>query len=90
MYPFHLVKRFYSQPRQYIKGRPTSVVFRDDDRYWSGGILYNNPDDPDLFVPKRYGLGWTVNIGHPQGKLVIKRTKYTIRAKVHYSHCPLL
>jgi uncharacterized membrane protein len=22
-------------------------------------------------VPKRFGLGWTVNIGHPLGKLVL-------------------
>ena len=49
--------------------RSTPVIFRDDDRYWYGGIFYNNPDDPDVFVPKRYGLGWTVNLGHPQGRL---------------------
>ncbi len=49
----------------------TSVVFRDDDRYWYGGILYNNPDDPALFVEKRYGLGWTLNFGHPQARLVL-------------------
>lgn len=46
-------------------------VFRDDDRYWYGGVFYHNPDDPALFVPKRFGLGWTVNLGHPQGKLVL-------------------
>ena len=49
----------------------TDSVFRDDDRYWYGGFFYNNPDDPALFVPKRFGLGWTVNFGHPQGKLVL-------------------
>lgn len=49
----------------------TDVVFRDDDRYWYGGIFYNNPDDPAVFVPKRYGLGWTVNFGNPRGKLVL-------------------
>ncbi len=52
------------------RGR-TEAVFRDDDRYWSGGIFYNNPDDPNLFVPKRFGLGWTLNFGHPQAKLVL-------------------
>lgn len=46
------------------------VIFRDDDRYWNGGVFYNNPDDPALFVPKRFGLGWTMNFGHPQAKLV--------------------
>ena len=52
------------------RGR-TDAVFRDDDRYWSAGIFYNNPDDPALFVPKRFGLGWTLNFGHPQAKLVL-------------------
>ena len=51
--------------------QPTSAIFRDDERYWSGGIFYNNPDDPAVFVPKRFGLGWTVNFGHPQGKLLL-------------------
>ena len=49
----------------------TDAIFRDDDRYWSGGIFYNNPDDPALFVPKRFGLGWTMNFGHPRAKLVL-------------------
>jgi uncharacterized membrane protein len=48
-----------------------SAVFRDDDRYWYGGLFYSNPDDPALFVEKRYGLGWTLNFGHPQAKLVL-------------------
>ena len=52
------------------RGR-TDAVFRDDDQYWSAGIFYNNPDDPALFVPKRFGLGWTLNFGHPQAKLVL-------------------
>jgi uncharacterized membrane protein len=51
--------------------QPTPAIFRDDERYWSGGIFYNNPDDPAVFVPKRFGLGWTVNFGHPQGKLLL-------------------
>jgi len=49
----------------------SDAVFREDDRYWYGGFFYNNPDDPALFVPKRFGLGWTVNFGHSQGKLVL-------------------
>lgn len=47
------------------------IVFREEDRYWYGGFFYNNPDDPAVFVPKRFGLGWTVNFGHPRGKLVL-------------------
>src|SRR6266705_6254170 len=49
----------------------TDAFFRDDDRYWYAGFFYNNPDDPAVFVPKRYGLGWTLNFGHPQAKLVL-------------------
>lgn len=51
--------------------RPTSLMVRDDDRYWYAGFFYTNPDDADLFVPKRYGLGWTMNFGHPQAKVVL-------------------
>ena len=52
------------------RGR-TDAVVRDDDRYWYAGVFYTNPDDPALFVPKRFGLGWTMNFGHPQAKLVL-------------------
>lgn len=49
----------------------TDADYRDDDRYWRGGFLYNNPDDPAVFVRKRFGLGWTLNFGHPQSKLIL-------------------
>lgn len=67
---------FLPHPRSWTKASTPAnrqlprVVFRDDDQYWYG-FFYNNPDDPDLFVPKRYGLGWTVNFGHPLGKWVM-------------------
>ena len=38
---------------------------RDNDRYWKGGIFYVNPDDPALFLPERFGIGWTINLGRP-------------------------
>lgn len=40
----------------------------DDDRHWVGGIVYNNPDDPRVLVPKRFGVGLTVNYARPGGK----------------------
>ena len=49
--------------------RYTGPIFHDDSRYWYG-IVYYNPDDPDVIIPKRYGFGWTVNFGHPMGKLI--------------------
>jgi uncharacterized membrane protein len=71
-----LVMFWYPQPfrtkiRSSTDRQRTNAVFRDDNRYWYGGFLYNNPDDPDLFVPKRFGLGWTINFSHPQAKLAL-------------------
>lgn len=63
--------RFRRKANMLVDRPSTSVVFRDDDRYWYGGIIYNNPDDPALFVEKRYGLGWTLNFGNPQAKLIL-------------------
>ena len=36
--------------------RPEEIS-RDDDRFWKWGVIYNNPDDPALFVEKRVGVG---------------------------------
>jgi uncharacterized membrane protein len=41
------------------------VVNRDDDRNYRWGLLYFNRDDPSLFVPKRFGIGWTLNLARP-------------------------
>lgn len=35
--------------------------------HWSGAY-YRCPEDPRLVVPKRKGVGWTINLGHPKGK----------------------
>lgn len=34
------------------------------------GVLYRNPNDPRLWVPKLSGLGYTINFAHPKGWLV--------------------
>jgi len=33
--------------------------------------VYCNPGDPAIFVPKPYGIGWTVNMARPMGWLTI-------------------
>ena len=63
--------RSQTQERTPANRQRSSIIFRDDERYWYGGVFYNNPDDPAIFVPKRFGLGWTVNLGNPKGKLFI-------------------
>lgn len=67
--------------------RPDSV---DDDQHWKGGLFYVNRNDPALVVPRRFGLGWTVNLGHPAGialtillLLVIAATVTTIVLTAH-------
>lgn len=42
----------------------------DDDRYWKLGGIYYNPSDPALFLEKRFGIGWTINYGHPLAWLI--------------------
>lgn len=37
----------------------------DDDDHWKLGIFYVNRDDASVFVPERFGVGWTVNFGRP-------------------------
>lgn len=45
---------------------------RDDDRFWKlGSTIYYNPEDPALFIEKRFGVGWTVNAGRPLGMFLM-------------------
>jgi len=39
-------------------------VNRDDDRFWKGGLIYVNRDDPAIMVGNRFGVGWTPNLGN--------------------------
>ena len=46
-----------------FSSKPTGDRTPDD--CWKWGLFYVNPDDPALFVEKRFGLGYTVNLGNP-------------------------
>ena len=58
-----------------VYGQAGSRVFRsmqgserllaDDDEHWKLGIFYCNPDDASLFLPERFGIGWTFNLARP-------------------------
>ncbi|MFJ4030247.1 DUF1648 domain-containing protein [Paenarthrobacter sp. NPDC089989] len=52
--------------------RPTAAE-EEQDKLWVAGILYNNPDDPHILVPKRpgTGIGLTVNVGNRKGRAVM-------------------
>ncbi len=47
------------------------VINRDVDKYWKLGLIYYNPDDPSIFVEKRFGVGVTINFGRPGAWMVI-------------------
>ncbi len=34
------------------------------EHYRLGGRIYINPEDPLLWVEKRFGIGWTLNFGN--------------------------
>lgn len=43
----------------------------DERRLWRWGMFYVNPEDPRLWVPKRFGIGWTLNFARPWAWIVI-------------------
>lgn len=49
---------------------PVAQVNRDDDRFWKGGLIYINRDDPAIMVGNRFGVGWTPNLGNPKARLL--------------------
>ena len=51
--------------------RDTDLELQDDDDYWVLGMFYNNPNDTRLNVEKRFGIGGTINIAHPAGKIIM-------------------
>jgi len=46
--------------------RSSDPVPEAGDGHWRG-IFYSDRDNPALFVPKRVGIGWTLNLAHPAG-----------------------
>ena len=51
--------------------RDTELELLDDDDCWILGMFYYNPNDTRLNVEKRFGVGGTVNIAHPAGKVIM-------------------
>jgi uncharacterized membrane protein len=45
------------------EGQPAEID-RKDDQCWKLGLFYYNPQDPAMFVEKRFGIGWTINFGN--------------------------
>lgn len=43
----------------------------DNDDNWKLGVFYINKQDPSIFVEKRFGVGWSINLGNPIGYLIL-------------------
>ena len=51
------------------KSRNIYTVENDDEK-WIYGFIYYNKEDPKLMVEKRLGMGWSINMAQPMGKLI--------------------
>lgn len=57
----------------------------DDDRHWKFGIIYWNREDASLFVPARFGIGWTANLGRPAAWAIIGASALVVAVFVAFS-----
>lgn len=51
------------------QSQPTSPQVDEDD-YWLWGQIYYNPNDNHNFVNERVGMGMSMNLAHPAGKVL--------------------
>ena len=51
--------------RLFARMGASEELLADDDCYWKFGVFYFNRDDPSLFLPARFGIGWTFNYARP-------------------------
>ncbi|WP_244902506.1 DUF1648 domain-containing protein [Raoultibacter timonensis] len=51
--------------RLFARMGASEEILADDDAHWKFGIFYFNRDDPSLFLPARFGVGWTFNYARP-------------------------
>ena len=47
-----------------VKDENDRETVKSDDSEWAGGIVYHNKKDNSILVPKRYGVGYTLNFGN--------------------------
>lgn len=69
--PFRHWRRWADRRAEEAGLRPTPQEAAEE-RLWLAGGIYNNPDEPRVWVPKRegYGVGLTINVGTSQGRAI--------------------
>jgi uncharacterized membrane protein len=65
------IKVSKSNKEEVPSNMPNGITDIDDDRYWKGGLVYFNKEDPSLFVEKRFGIGWTINFMRPMSYIIV-------------------
>ena len=55
-------------------------IYVDSDKYWIIGMFYCNPNDKHTMINARFGLGMTVNLAKPIGKIIMAFGIVTILA----------
>ena len=46
-------------------------IIADNDEHWKAGIFYWNKGDASLILPKRFGVGWTMNWARPAAWAIV-------------------
>lgn len=65
-----LIALFFSvKPKDDNESKQEDLSHIDD--YWQWGLVYVNRNDPSVFVERRYGIGWTINLGHTIGWIIM-------------------
>lgn len=54
-----------------VRTTDDTLINHDDDHYWKLGQFYFNRKDPSLFLEKRFGVGWTINLANPLAWLIL-------------------
>lgn len=67
LYVYKIVKTSHSSE----EAPELDVLDADDDKYWKGGLIYINKEDPSMLVEKRFGVGWTINLGNTKTWILI-------------------
>lgn len=60
---------------KYYNNLPEGVIVDDNEeeesKYYLLKVFYFNPADKRIFVPKLYGIGWTINIANMYSYIAI-------------------
>jgi len=63
--------RHHAHVHAHAGGLPADAMATD---HWKLGVFYVNRDDTALFVPKRFGIGYTLNFGHVAAWVIMALT----------------